>query len=86
VDKLAGIEIALYVRMDSQGLKSDTEQSTNPRCPMPEVCEEDGCAGHCADIECCIESTLRHLTCSQERLGREFEEVLFGNLWELYAR
>lgn len=22
----------------------------------------------------------------QERLGREFEQVLFDNLWELYAR
>lgn len=26
------------------------------------------------------------LLASQQRLGAEFEEVLYGNLWELYAR
>lgn len=28
----------------------------------------------------------RPLCYSQERLGKEFEEVLYANLWELYTR
>jgi hypothetical protein len=33
-----------------------------------------------------IESFYTGLLSGQERLGREFEQVLFENLWELYAR
>jgi hypothetical protein len=28
----------------------------------------------------------RELIASQQRLGREFEAVLFANLWQLYSR
>ena len=33
-----------------------------------------------------IEAFYENLRAKQERLGREFERVLFGNLWKLYAR
>ena len=33
-----------------------------------------------------LESFYVDLMARQERLGREFEQVLFENLWDLYAR
>jgi hypothetical protein len=33
-----------------------------------------------------IESFYADLLSKQERLGKEFEQVLFANLWNLYAR
>jgi hypothetical protein len=33
-----------------------------------------------------IESFYTDLLAKQERLGKEFEHVLFANLWNLYAR
>lgn len=29
---------------------------------------------------------LAEFLASQEPLGKEFEDILYGNLWELYAR
>jgi len=36
--------------------------------------------------EVSIVSFYSDLLANQERLGREFEKVLFDNLWDLYAR
>ena len=33
-----------------------------------------------------LETVYADLMAKQERLGREFEEVLFANLWTLYSR
>lgn len=58
-----------------------------PECAMSgcaaETCEhwKDWYAD--ADAVCQIANAL---SLTQERLGPEFEKVLFGNLWNLYAR
>jgi hypothetical protein len=39
-----------------------------------------------SSAESALETFYADLMARQERLGREFEQVLFENLWKLYAR
>ena len=40
----------------------------------------------CAEIDAAEVEFFKELRSRQERLGKEFAEVLFDNLWDLYSR
>lgn len=52
----------------------------------PKACAEDEREDHRQEHEATIAHFYSQLLAKQEPLGKEFEAVLYDNLWDLYVR